>query len=114
MFLGLLLSPTLSFACGKKGADQHKETSAKDCSKDCCKEKKHSLPCGENDKDCDGKCGQASCHCPSFSGNAFMLAPAIQYKHESIEYPDEKPTFVYTETFFKSVIDSLRLPPKIS
>ncbi|MCW4469804.1 hypothetical protein OGH69_12560 [Flavobacterium sp. MFBS3-15] len=113
MTLGLLLSPSLSFACGKKADGHHKETSAKSCKKECCKEKKQSSPCGENHKDCDGKCGHSSCNCPSFSAYAFATIPMIDYKPRFIENAGENVPFGYTEAFFQSAIDSLRLPPKI-
>jgi len=113
MTLGLLMSPALSFACGKKGDSHHKETSAKSCKKECCKEKKESSPCGKSHKDCDGKCGHSSCNCASFSAGGFAIVPFTEYKHELMEYISENVQFGYTETFIKSAIDSLRLPPKI-
>lgn len=114
MTLGLLMSPALSFACGKKGDSHHKEASAKTCKQECCKERKQSSPCGENHKDCDGKCGHSSCNCPSsFSGSGFALVEIIDYKNEFIEIAPKNVQFGYTETFIKTAIDSLRLPPKI-
>lgn len=115
MTLGLLMSPDIAFACGQKDGGHHKEASAKSCGKECCeKEEKETAPCGKGHKDCDGKCGHSSCNCPSSAGFAFAIFPAEEYKHEFIEYSYENVLFGYTETFFKSAIDSLRLPPKIS
>lgn len=113
MTLGLLMSPSLSFACGKKSGSHHKEASAKTCTKECCKEKKQSSPCGENHKDCDGKCGHSSCNCPSFSGSGFAIVPFTEYKRGFVECISENVQFGYTKTFIKTAIDSLRLPPKI-
>jgi hypothetical protein len=113
MTLGFLLSPSLSFACGNKDKVHHKETSAKACTKECCKEKKQSSPCGENHKDCDGKCGHSSCNCPSSAGIAFALVPILEYGQQPLEFTFENVEYGYTETFFTSAIDSLRLPPKI-
>jgi len=114
MTLGLLMSPSIAFACGQKDIGHHKKTSEKSCGKECCKEAKETAPCGKGHKDCDGKCGHSSCNCPSSASVALAIIPSEHYKYEFIEYTYENVLFGYTETFFKSAIDSLRLPPKIS
>jgi len=115
MTLGLLMSPGIAFACGQKDGGHHKEATAKSCGKECCeKEDKETTPCDKGHEDCDGKCGHSSCNCPTSAGFAFAIVPTEEYKHEYIGYTYENVLFGYTETFFKSAIDSLRLPPKIS
>lgn len=114
MTLGLLMSPDVAFACGQKDSGHQKEASEKSCGKECCEKDKQTAPCGKGHKDCDGKCGHSSCNCPSSAGFVFAIFSTEEYKHEFIEYSYENVLFGYTETFFKSAIDSLRLPPKIS
>jgi hypothetical protein len=105
----------MSLACGQKDACHHKEASKESCGKKCCKEEdKDTSPCGKGHKDCDGKCGHSSCNCPSAASAGFAIIPTEEYKYEFLGFSYENVLFGYTETFFKSAIDSLRLPPKIS
>lgn len=113
MTLGLLMSPGIAFACGQKDG-HHKETSEKSCGRECCEEDKETEPCSKGHKECDGKCGHSSCNCPAAAGFAFAIIPTEEYRQEFIGYTYKNVVFGYTETFFKSAIDSLRLPPKIS
>lgn len=115
MTLGLLMAPSLSFACGKGGDTMHhKETSAKSCSKICCEKGKKSASCGHEQEDCDGKCGHASCNCVSFSSYNVAVFHTVEYDTVFMMHSFEKTVFGYADTFFKSAINSLRLPPKIS
>ena len=112
--LGLLFSPSQIFACGSKHySAQQSFHSAISCQGDCCMGR---TACSDNhkrDKQCSGKCGHSSCHCPSISGIGFALLPIEVYSLMFTDYISETLKFGYIETFFNSAVDSLRLPPKI-
>lgn len=113
MTLGLLLSPGTAFACGHQ-AEGHRTETPESCGMECCKKEKDSRPSNKDHHDCDGKCRHSSCNCASVCSFAFTVVPTVQFKHEFVMISTKKREFVYSEAFFTSSIDSLRLPPKIS
>lgn len=114
LLIGFLISPEVSFACDNPNNENYRGTSAKACNERCCKQKKQTSRCGQNHEDCNGKCGHSSCHCPPFPGIGFALVPIDMFNLMFTDSIHETLQFGYTETAFKSAINSLRLPPKIS
>ena len=110
--LGLFLMPTVTYACGTTKALKTEQS----CSKkqksssenmDCCK-KGH----GEkNEKDCKGKCGNDSCHCPTGNCYTFTMPFFIQFSQRKMI--ESKSKFCYQETYYSSKFLSIWLPPKI-
>ncbi|WP_081625037.1 MULTISPECIES: hypothetical protein [Rhodonellum] len=110
--IGLFLKPVESYACSSKSENTEitsdkqsaSETEKKDCSS------KEKGPCGKHGKDCDGKCGNPACHCPthckSFLGTLF--APLLIVKTTL-----SKPDFFYREAYYTSGFLAIWLPPKI-
>ncbi|MCO5255090.1 MAG: hypothetical protein M9892_12090 [Bacteroidetes bacterium] len=114
MMLGFFLTPTLTYACGKKTEKTEKScceksTSQTGNSKDCCK-KSHSQD-DKNDDDCNGQCGNSSCHCPTI--NITIALPIFPELKHSVFYA-KKLNFFYTETYISSGFRSIWQPPKIS
>lgn len=109
----LFLTPVQSYACGT--ISEKMETSC--CSKqsyseieksDCCDTEKGQ--CGKHGKDCDGKCGNSNCHCPT-SCKIFTIPFFAQLSQTKIIV--SKPTFYYQEAYYSSGFISIWLPPKI-
>lgn len=111
VMLGFFLTPTLTYACGKSVEKTEKSCCKKETSKsdkkDCCKN--HSQK-DKNDDDCDGKCKNSSCHCPT-APLAIVLPFVTEMKYYNIFL--EKVTIAYTETYISSGFRSIWLPPKI-
>lgn len=112
VILGFFLTPTLTYACGKSVEKTEKSCCKKETSKsdkkDCCKN--HSQK-DKNDDDCDGKCKNSSCHCPT-APLAIVLPFVTEMKYYNIFL--EKVTIAYTEIYISSGFHSIWLPPKIS
>lgn len=110
--LGFFLTPTLTYACGKSVEKTEKSCCKKETSKsdkkDCCKN--HSQK-DKNDDDCDGKCKNPSCHCPT-APLAFALTLDAGMKNHIIVL--ENLTFGYTQSYISSGFHSIWQPPKIS
>lgn len=112
VMLGFFLTPTLTYACGTKAEKTEKSCCKKETSKsdkkDCCKS--HSQK-DKNDDDCNGKCKNPSCHCPT-APLTIVLPFVTEMKYHNIFL--EKVTIAYTETYISSGFRSIWLPPKIS
>ncbi|MEX0995841.1 MAG: hypothetical protein WDZ45_02185 [Flavobacteriaceae bacterium] len=111
--VGFIMTPTVTYACSSKSNEteissnnSNKESLQKNDS--CNKEKGQ---CGEHEKDCDGKCGNSNCHCPS-SSISFTIPFFAQLSQTKIIL--SKPKFYYQETYYSSGFTSIWLPPKIS
>ena len=112
VLLGLFLTPTLTYACGKPAEKTEKPCCKKETSqtreKDCCKS--HSQK-DKNDDGCGGKCKNTSCHCPTINiTNALPFVPELKHGF----FPVEKQSVLYTESYISSGLRSIWLPPKIS
>ena len=109
--LGFFLTPTLTYACGKKSEKTEKSCCEKGTSqndtKECCK-KSHSQD-NKNDNGCGGQCGNPSCHCPTVN----ITLPFVSEVKHNLFYV-EKLSIYYTETYISSGFRSIWLPPKIS
>ena len=132
IMLGFFLMPTLSYACGKdhkKNAQSHtaathsqttisigskansccdKKTSQTE-KKDCCKNK-HSQNNNDND-DCNGKCGNSSCHCPAVAFGFILYSSELKY---NLAIVPQKQFFLYSDPYISSGYHSIWQPPKIS
>lgn len=110
---GFLLTPTDTYACGAK-SEKTENTNSKQSdtekeNKDCCDTKKGQ--CSKHGKDCDGKCGNPNCHCPT-NGINFTIPFFAQLSQVKVIFI--KPNFYYQETHYSSSFLSIWLPPKIS
>lgn len=104
----LVCLPGTSFACG---------TSNPKSEHSCCKNENSDKKncCGDSQKDdenkeCNGECGNSSCHCPTILLN-FISPPSTQYLVVYSQSVDEK--FYYQEGHYPSSPCSIWLPPKI-
>lgn len=113
--IGFFLTPTLSYACGKSHAETEKFCCSNKAShaekKDCCKKEHSDNP--KNNDDCDGKCGNPSCHCPTISIYFGIIPTISELKYNSLAI-SKKQLFVYTNTYIPSGFYSIWQPPKIS
>lgn len=112
VMLGFLLTPTLTYACGKKTKTEKsccEKTSSKSQQKDCCK-KEHSKTNKDN-RDCEGNCGNASCHCPSV--NFPISFPLVSELKHPVSF-FEKQNIFYPKTNTSLPFTSMWAPPKIS
>lgn len=114
VMLGFFLTPTLTYACGKKTEKTEKSCCEKSPSqtgdtKECCK-KSHSQN-DKNDDGCNGQCGNSSCYCPTI--NITIAFPVFSELRHSVFYT-EKLSFFFTETYISSGFHSIWQPPKIS
>lgn len=110
--LGLFLIPSITYACGSK-ADKKcckKEASAKSEKKECCNKSSDS----DDDEGCAGKCGNASCSCPTMVNVSLPVLPTTYLDNYTAIIALEKKAFHYAEVHVSSAFDRLRLPPKIS
>ncbi len=111
--IGFFLTPEQSYACGTKSnkieTSSTKQPDSGIEKKDCCDKEKGQ--CGKNGKDCDGKCGNPACHCPTNCIN-FTIPFFAQYS--PIKVMLSKPIFYYQETCYSPGLLSIWLPPKIS
>ena len=109
--LGFFLTPTLIYACDKPVEKTEKSCFKKETSqsdkKDCCKS--HSQK-DKNDDDCNGKCKNSTCHCPTAPLTlALPFVAEIKYHNFFLE----KITIAYTITYISSGFHSIWQPPKI-
>lgn len=110
---GFFLTPAQSYACGtesdKTETSCNKQADAEaDNNETCNNETEH---CGKHGNDCDGKCGNPSCHCPT-NGINFTVPFFVQLSQVKVIFI--KPNFYYQETHYSSGFRSIWLPPKIS
>lgn len=114
--LGLLLVPSISYACAKKMV-QHKQAScSKDNSKnegqkDCC-----NTDSGKTDghqKDCKDNCNHSSCRCSTASSSSGLTTPDEFYAASHFT-ETKRQKFGFREIYYSSGYLSIWLPPKIS
>ncbi|MBK6611133.1 MAG: hypothetical protein IPI59_00175 [Sphingobacteriales bacterium] len=110
--IGFCLTPSETYACGSKSENTENTYSKKsDTEKEnkafCDTEKGQ---CNNHGKDCDGKCGNPNCHCPTYYAN-FTVPFFVQFS--GIKLNPNKPNFYYQESFYSSGFISIWLPPKI-
>lgn len=110
--IGIIQTPTDTYACGSKSNETElsniKSDKASLQKNDCCGNEKGQ--CGKHGKDCDGKCGNPDCHCPTNCTN-FTIPFFAQISQVKLIL--SKPNFYYQETYYSSVFLSIWLPPKI-
>ncbi|MBS4042017.1 MAG: hypothetical protein KGZ81_15625 [Flavobacteriales bacterium] len=110
--IGFFLTPTDIYACGSKSENIEnncsKQTDTKAVKKGCCDTEKGR--CSKHGKDCDGKCGNPNCHCPSNHTN-FTIPFLVKFS--GIKLIPNKPNFYYQDSFYSSGFLSIWLPPKI-
>ncbi|MEH6681828.1 MAG: hypothetical protein V7724_14860 [Sediminicola sp.] len=109
VLLGLFLSPMDTYACGPhsnsepKGMEEHKADADTEA---CCK----NGPSEHNDKGCDGKCENPSCHCPTNYFNPILPLNGPLLQDRSFA---SHSTIYYKETLYAAGFLSVWLPPKI-
>ena len=111
--LGFFLMPTMTYACGttkelksEKSCNKKEKSSAENT--DCCEKGQ-----GEkHEKNCEGKCKNPSCHCPTSNCYTFTMPFFIQFSQTKII--ESKSKFYYQEMYYSSKFLSIWLPPKIS
>jgi hypothetical protein len=121
--LGIFLTPTQSYACGTHSAKAEKSCEESPCckkeksnkteKKDCCKKSKSQTKQSEKKKDCEGKCGENSCHCPTFNF-AFTLPFVAELTNNNFEIFGKKQKFYDKKAHLSSGFVSIWTPPNIS
>lgn len=110
--IGFFLTPVQSYACGTESekieTSCDKQSDSDVGKENCCDTEK--VLCGAHGKDCDGKCGDSNCHCPS-SSISFTIPFFAQLSQTKIIV--SKPKFYYQEAYYSSGFLSIWLPPKI-
>ena len=109
---GFFLIPDQSYAFGTESekieTSCHKQSDSEKEENDCCNTEKGQY--GKHGKDCDGKCGNSNCHCPS-SSISFTIPFFAQLSQTKIIV--SKPKFYYQRAYYSSGFLSIWLPPKI-
>lgn len=104
------LTPVQSYACGTKSEKTlttfNKQSNSEVAKKDCCEKGQ----CGKNGKDCNGKCGDSDCHCPT-NHTTFTIPFFAQHSRTKIILSKSK--FFYQEAHYASGFLSIWLPPNI-
>jgi hypothetical protein len=110
--IGFFLTPTETYACGSKSENIEnncsKQSDTEAEKKECCDTKKGQ--CSKHGKDCDGKCGNPACHCPTNCTN--FTIPFFD-GFSGITIIVNKPNFYYQDTYYSSGFLSIWQPPKI-
>jgi hypothetical protein len=110
VMLGLLLMPSISYACGGTKKHSCKKEISSNAQKGCCANHDHS----KNSKGCGGKCGHKSCGCANgcISGATLIeTARFIGFANPTYFF---KANFYAPKNFVSSGFHSLWLIPKIS
>lgn len=110
IFFGFILKPSDIYACNFQSEEIEitRNLSGKTSlpKNDCCENE----PCGKSEKDCDGKCKNSACQCPTNCINCIVsLVAQISYGKVVLS----NSIFYYKETFYSSKFFSVWLPPKI-
>lgn len=115
MLIGFVATPTGAFACGAKSENIestcNEQPNSEMQNKGCCDTEKGQ--CGHSGKDCDGKCGNPSCNCPSNSSNCPYFVVLFFAQFSQVGLILSKPNFYYQDTYYSSGFHSIWLPPKI-
>ncbi len=109
--LGFTLMPTVTYACGSKTEKSccNKDKTRNSDTKECCKKDKQHT----NDNDnCDGECGDKSCHCPA-SHNSLTAYISQQSSTNIIDFSNENEKFHFIKTYFSVGFYSIWTPPNI-
>ncbi len=114
--LGIILTPSHTYACGTKSAKTEKSCCKKQKTEKTEKKKCCSKDTPNNEKDqngCDGKCGHSSCSCPT---NCFSLAIPffVELNTNNFGFDTQKQKFYDLETYLSSGFLSIWTPPNIS
>lgn len=111
LILGLLLLPSLTYACGTQSKKEccKKEMTSKSEHKEC-SEESHSK--NQNDN-CNGKCGHANCTSVTANYSSFVFNE-FDFTHNTFDFSTIKQNFYNTTTFVSSGYTSIWLIPKIS
>ncbi len=116
LFLGFLLTPSITYACSKKtnkvkeiacSKDQSIKTEKKDCYK--------IKPCkkGIKNNSCSAKCKHNSCKCSITSSSvSYLILTDLKIANPFTETKKQK--FSFKHTYFSSDYSSIWQPPKIS
>ena len=104
--LGFVLTPSIAFACGSGKSCCENKSKAHGKSA-CCKKDKQPT---EQKDDCNGKCGNAACHCPSLN---LTLPVSSEIGYYSFNFPKEKQNFYHVETRLSSGFYAIWSPPNI-
>jgi hypothetical protein len=109
LIFGFLVTPTLTFACGKKTEKSccEKEASSKSEKKECCKKK------DSKNKNCGGKCGRSCCTINTLNFNT-MHPNELVFEYTIIQLFIEKSKFHTSKTFIRSGFTSIWIPPNIA
>ena len=110
--LGIFSTPMLTYACGTKSTKTEKSCckKTKSSKKDCCKKNK-----SHNDKDnneCDGKCNNSNCSCPTVHF-AFALPFYAEIKAKTYFAESKKTKLYYNENYLSDGYVSIWTPPNI-
>lgn len=111
--LGFLATPSVSFACGGNQFDKNNTCCQKESKgeiKECCKKHKDSKE--KNDNDCDGKCGNSSCHCVPIH-ITFHLPTISEAQIEFCFGELNRASSYYNESYISSGFYSIWTPPNI-
>lgn len=111
--LGFLASPSVTYACGSNQIENTNTCCQKESKgeiKECCKKHKDSKE--KNDNDCDGKCGNSSCHCVPIH-ITFHLPNKGKIELDSVFNEIEVVSSYYNESYISSGFYSIWTPPNI-
>lgn len=106
------MTPTDTYACGSASEKIentcNKPSDSNTKKKDCCD--KENGQCTKDGKNCDGKCGNSACHCPS---NSISFTIPFFAQLTKVKVIPSKSNFYYQEIYYSSGFLSIWLPPKI-
>ena len=113
--LGFFATPTLTYACGTETTKTEKSCckkskTEKNSKKDFCK-KSNSKSDNENN-DCDGKCKNSNCSCPT-THFAFALPFYVEIKAKTYFTEGKKTKLYYNENYLSGGFTSIWTPPNI-
>lgn len=114
ILIGIILTPSDSYACSGQSNERELILDANnkgDINKNaCCNEGKGQ--CIRHGKDCDGKCANSSCHCPT--NYPIFIVPFFTQMYHVKKIIFKKPNYYYQESYYSSAFRSIWLPPKIA
>lgn len=110
--MGITLIPAVSIACSSKSHKSccQKPLAKESIQKDCCKKNKNAKKTSHDD--CNGKCGDSSCQCPSSNSNT-TIPNLFQINGIHFKFSGEELNFSTVEAYLTSGFISIWLPPKI-
>lgn len=105
--IGFVLTPIKVYACNSE-SKKTERLEDKNEKKSCCTSEKNS--CGENGKDCEGKCGNSSCQCPT-SFLHFTIPFFDKFLH--VKTIVHQTNFYFKEIHISSGFHFIWVPPNI-